>query len=203
MINNSDYEICLLVLARKLADELRPINYADEWSRKPLIGILQPLCNALNLHSEQLGTILNKAFTQTFPTPKPGNINQLALNHPSYFDKTRQYFLDMFFVEEFVKNTAVSNIDLSGDLQGLATNKAKRVLASLAMSILNAFTELTQADKNQHRTLAHICYALTPVYYSYGMIGIGFDLTEYADQWQNLNAVDRVKLRNDIEEMWS
>jgi len=200
--NNSNNEICLLVLARILADEIRPINYADEWLKEPLNHVLHCLYDVLNLHSQQLGTILSEAFAQTVPTLKPGNVNFLASSYPDYFGKTKQYFLDLFYVEQIIKNTTVTNINLSNDLRDATENKPKTALAELALSILDAFVGLTEAAENQHRTLERICHALTPVYYTYGLTGVGFDLTEYADQWRHLTATDRVNLRDDIKSRW-
>ncbi len=155
------------------------------------------LCNLLDLHPKKLGGIIKTAYDHTFPEVKSNNVNQLAVRF-SVFSKDRQYYIDHYRVWLLIEQTPVWGINLSAnEIQGEKLHQ-KELLSGLFFSITKTLSILNSSQENEHRTLEHICYALVPVYYSYGLVGLGFNLFEYADQWRRLTDEDRQKLMSEL-----
>lgn len=202
--DNAMKELTLLNLARVLADELRYINYPKEWSNAPLKNVFSCLVSVLNNHPAKLGNILEDAFEKTLPKTTQGNVNQLNSIHTKLFGKDRQYYLDMYDVKHFESSVTIFGVDLSHEISGLDKDDTeKQLIASLATTIVNAFKSLSADKIDEHRTLEHVTYAVTPVCYASGLVGIGFDLSEYADQWRTLNGEERKHLAADITSRWA
>ena len=177
----------LLVFARQLVDEMRYINYPNEWSRPPLKDLLPQLLQLLDHHPKQLGSIIEQAYTRTFPEPKTGNINQLNTDYPDLFDATtKDYYLDQYETQQLLKYSPDSSEPISQLQPGLK---------ALANSIIDTFASLDAHQENEHRTLERICYALEPIYrLAIPGSDITFALIEYADTWRNLAADERKEL---------
>ena len=193
--NNTDsLDKALLVFARQLVDEMRYINYPQEWSRSPLMDLLPIFFDVLNYHPARLGDIVKIAYERTFPVVQNDNINQLGVKmidstkDYELFSKSREYYLDEYEVRELCGNiTAAKNDELANKLR--KTYKA----------IINTFADLTSNQENEHRTLERVCLAMEPVYARLqGMKEVGFDLAEYADQWRNLPVDERLKLKKEL-----
>lgn len=202
--NKATKELTLLHLARVLADELRYINYPKEWSNVPLTNVFSCLVIVLNHHPDKLGDIVEDAFKKTLPKATQGSINQLDNIHPKLFGKDRQYYLDMYDVKHFESSIPVFGVNLSGEISGLdKADTAKQSITNLATTIVNAFESLSAGKIDEHRTLEHVTFAVTPVCYASGLVGIGFDLSEYADQWRTLHTEERKRLATDITSRWA
>jgi hypothetical protein len=185
----------LLVLARSLVEELRYINYPQEWGREPLDILLPFIYDVLDLHPGDLGAIIKRAL-------RNNHISQLEAAHSKYFSKNQQYFMDLYDMYALQTSTQVSGVELSGDITKAKLDVNKKVLADLAVAVINTFAGLDAAQENAHRTLEKVCFAMPAVYYANSLVGIGFDIAEYADQWRGLSTKERLNLKTEILERW-
>lgn len=198
----TDQHRTLLVFARELAAQLRTEHYRMEWSQEPLHTVLQATAQVLDAHPKRIGSIIMDAFQKSSPATA-GNIDQLAILYPGIFGKSREYFTDAYEVWRISRDTQITERDVSGELSRVSpTDVPQQHLAALALATVDAFASLTSAQENQHRTLETMSRASTPVYYAYGLVGIGFDMSEYADQWRSLTENERQKLAKSITGIW-
>lgn len=193
-------EVTLLMLAREIVKQLSYINYPDEWSRKPLASIWPHLVSVLDIHPMKVGQIVDDAYRKTVPSKNAGNINQLDRLQPALFAKDRQYFIDAYEVQSFMRTTNTTGRDLH-DSTSNSLDASKRKIANLVSAELQAFDKLSPEQENEHRTLETICFATAPVCHAFGLAGIGFDISEYADQWRTLDAAERNKLLSSIRSL--
>jgi hypothetical protein len=171
----------LLVLVRKLADEMSINSYSNEWYRSPLNRLLPQLFKLLNHHPKKLGDILQKAYGSIH---KSGNINQLGYFYPSLFRKyQKQYYLDEYIVFRMPIDKKIMNSKY--DVIPV------KELHDIAIKIVKILTGLKPEQENEHRTLENICFALYPIYMcGDGSRDKGWYLCEWLGYWRDMPSAE-------------
>lgn len=174
----------LLILARKLASQMRHNGYPREWARQPLADILPLLFQVLNYHPGKLGDTLQKAYSLTFPKAQRGNLNQLSQVMPRYFSDNKQYYLDLY--EAKVTRLPDERVRV------VLPEGMENVLRALGDKIVNIYASTAIEDENTYRTLNIVVDYLHPLFVrTESLRQFGFNLWEFQDYWPKMSQSER------------